>query len=150
MAFREILGKSIDELSVGDTAWFAKTISETDIYQFSAVTGDFNPAHVNEVYAANTFFKSRIAHGMLTLSLVSNILGTQLPGPGTIFVSESVEFMAPVYIHDTIEAVVEIIEINPEKNRVKFEAFCFNQHGKKVLRAEGVIMPPKKKKLPES
>lgn len=146
MAFQVILGKSIDELAVGDKAWFAKTISETDIYQFAAVTGDFNPAHVNEAYAENTFFKNRISHGMLTVSLVSNILGTQLPGPGTIFVSESVEFMAPVYIHDTIEAVVEIVEINKEKNRCKFEAYCINQHDKKVLRAEGVIMPPKKKK----
>lgn len=150
MPFKEIMGKSIDELSIGDKAWFAKTISETDIYQFSAVTGDFNPAHVNEVYASNTFFKKRIAHGMLTVSLVSNILGTQLPGPGTIFVSESVEFMAPVYIHDTIEAVVEIVEINLEKNRVKFEAFCINQHDKKVLRAEGIVMPPKKRKPVEA
>lgn len=148
MAFKEILGKSIDELKVGDIAYFAKTISETDIYQFAAVTGDFNPAHVNEVYAKTTFFKNRIAHGMLTLSLVSNVLGTELPGPGTIFVSESVEFMAPVYIEDTIEASVEVVEINAEKNRIKFEAFCTNQHGKKVARAEGVVMPPKKKKAP--
>lgn len=146
MAFKEISGKSIDELQIGDTAYFSKTISETDIYQFAAVTGDFNPAHVNEIYAKSTFFKNRIAHGMLTLSLVSNVLGMQLPGPGTIFVSESVQFMAPVYIEDTIEASVEVIEMDVERNRIKFEAFCTNQHGKKVARAEGVVMPPKKKK----
>jgi 3-hydroxybutyryl-CoA dehydratase len=146
MAFKEILGKSIDELKVGDIAYFAKTISETDIYQFAAVTGDFNPAHVNEVYAKTTFFKNRIAHGMLTLSLVSNVLGTELPGPGTIFVSQSVTFLAPVYIEDTIEASVEVIEIDAEKNRIKFKAICINQHDKKVAIAEGVVMPPKKKK----
>ncbi len=146
MAFKEILGKSIDELSVGDTAHFAKTISETDIYQFAAVTGDFNPAHVNQAYAEETFFKSRIAHGMLTVSLVSNILGTQLPGPGTIFVSQTVQFMKPVYIHDTIEAEVSIAEKHEEKNRVRFEAVCTNQNDQDVLRAEGTIMPPKKKR----
>ncbi len=146
MAFKEILGKSIDELSVGDTAYFAKTISETDIYQFAAVTGDFNPAHVNQAYAEETFFESRIAHGMLTVSLVSNILGTQLPGPGTIFVSQSVNFVKPVYIHDTIEAAVTIAEKKEEKNRVRFEAVCTNQNDREVLRAEGIIMPPKKKR----
>ncbi len=145
MVFQEIIGKTIEELQVGDKAYFSKTLSETDIYQFAAVTGDFNPAHVNEVYSQNTFFKKRIAHGMLTLSLVSNILGTQMPGPGTIFVSEAVQFKAPVYINDTIEAVVEIRDINREKNRVTFEAYCMNQHETVVLRAQGEVMPPKKK-----
>lgn len=144
MAFQEILGKSIDEIQVGDTAFFSKTISETDIYQFAAVTGDFNPAHVNEAYAQGTFFKRRIAHGMLTVSLVSNILGTQLPGPGTIFVSESVSFMKPVYIQDTIEASVEIVEIDHSRNRIRFEAACINQNDDQVLHAEGIVMPPKK------
>ncbi len=145
MAFQEILGKSIDELQIGDTAYFSKTISETDIYQFAAVTGDFNPAHVNEAYAEGTFFKRRIAHGMLTVSLVSNILGTQLPGPGTIFVSESVSFMKPVYIQDTIEASVTIVEADPARNRVRFEAACVNQRDEQVLHAEGIVMPPKKR-----
>ncbi len=146
MAFQNILGKSIDELSLGERAYFAKTITENDIYQFASVTCDFNPAHVNEAYAGETFFKKRIAHGMLTVSLVSNVLGTQLPGPGTIFVSESVQFLAPVYIQDTIEVVVEVAELVPEKNRMKFAAWGVNQNGVKVLVAEGVVMPPKKKK----
>ena len=146
MAFQEILGKSIIEIQTGDTALFSKTISETDIYQFAAVTGDFNPAHVNEAYAEGTFFKRRIAHGMLTVSLVSNILCTQLPGPGTIFVSESVAFKKPVYIQDTIEASVTIVDIDPERNRVRFEASCINQHDEQVLHAEGIVMPPKKPK----
>ncbi len=146
MAFQEILGKSIGEIHVGDTAFFSKTISETDIYQFAAVTGDFNPAHVNEAYAEGTFFKQRIAHGMLTVSLVSNILGTQLPGPGTIFVSESVSFKKPVYIQDTIEASVTVVDIDLERNRVTFEASCINQRDEQVLHAEGIVMPPKKTK----
>lgn len=147
MAFQNILGKSIDELSVGECAYFAKTISETDIYQFASVTCDFNPAHVNEAYANNTFFKHRIAHGMLTVSLVSNVLGTQLPGPGTIFVSESVQFLAPVYMGDTIEVAVEVVELDLEKNRMKFKAWGTNQNEVKVLVADGVVMPPRKKKL---
>ncbi len=146
MAFQNILGKSIDELEVGERAYFAKTITETDVYQFASVTCDFNPAHVNEAYAAETFFKQRIAHGMLTVSLVSNVLGTQLPGPGTIFVSESVQFLAPVYIQDTIEVVVEVAELDRERNRMKFVAWGVNQNDVKVLTAEGTVMPPKKKK----
>lgn len=143
---QDILGKSIDEMTIGERAYFAKTITETDIYQFASVTCDFNPAHVNEAYAGNTFFKHRIAHGMLTVSLVSNVLGTQLPGPGTIFVSESVQFLAPVYIQDTIEVVVEVVELDKEKNRMKFAAWGVNQKDVKVLVAEGVVMPPKKRK----
>jgi 3-hydroxybutyryl-CoA dehydratase len=146
MYFQEILGYSIDEIEVGDIASFGKTITESDIYQFASTTCDFNPAHVNEVYAAGTFFKKRIAHGMLTTSLISNVLGTIMPGPGTIFVSQNVQFMAPVYIGDTITAEVEIIELNHEKNRAKFGCKCINQAGTVVLKGEGVVMPPKKKK----
>ena len=142
--FYEILGYSINEIEVGDSATFSKTITETDIYMFAATTCDFNPAHVNEVYAGGTFFKKRIAHGMLTTSLISNILGTILPGPGTIFVSQNVKFLAPVYIGDTITAEVEFIELTKEKNRAKFAAKCSNQNGVVVLEGEGVVMPPKK------
>lgn len=147
MAFQNILGRTIDTIQVGDRAYFAKTISETDVYQFASVTCDFNPAHINEAYAERTFFKHRIAHGMLTASLVSNVLGTQLPGPGTIFVSQSMKFLAPVYIDDTIEVVVEAVELNVEKNRMTFKAWGTNQNDVRVLEAEGVIMPPKKPKV---
>lgn len=146
MAFQNILGKTIDEIEVGDKAYFAKTISETDVYQFASVTCDFNPAHINEAYASETFFKHRIAHGMLTLSLVSNVLGTQFPGPGTIFVSQNVKFLAPVFIGDTIEVVVEAIELDREKNRMKFGCYGVNQNDVKVLEGDGMVMPPKKKK----
>ena len=147
MSFQQkILGKSIDEIKEGDEAFFSKTISETDIYLFASTTCDFNPAHVNEVYASQTFFKKRIAHGMLTSSLISNVLGTILPGPGTIFLSLNVQFMAPVYIGDTIEARLFIKKLIPEKNRAFFEAECVNQNDVVVLKGEGVVLPPKKKK----
>lgn len=143
MAFQKIIGKTIDSISVGDRAYFAKTISETDVYQFASVTCDFNPAHINAAYAERTFFKHRIAHGMLTASLVSNVLGTQLPGPGTIFVSQSIKFLAPVYIGDTIEVVVETTDLDVARNRMSFKAWGTNQNDVRVLEAEGVIMPPK-------
>ncbi|WP_319244473.1 MaoC family dehydratase [uncultured Propionivibrio sp.] len=146
MTFQNILGKGIDEIEVGDKAYFAKTISEYDVYQFASVTCDFNPAHINEAYAADTFFKHRIAHGMLTLSLVSNILGTQFPGPGTIFVSQNVRFLAPVFIGDTIEMVVAAVELDRARNRMTFSCEGVNQNGVKVLEGDGVVMPPKKRK----
>jgi len=110
-----ITGKSIDKLQVGDVAEFAKTISETDIYLYAGITGDFNPAHVNEAYAKNTFFKTRIAHGMLTAGLISAVIANQLPGPGTIYLKQELNFLAPVHMGDTITGRVEVIEINAEK-----------------------------------
>ena len=98
-------GKSINEIKVGDSAEFAKTISETDIYMFAGVTGDFNPAHINEAYAQNTFFKTRIAHGMLPAGFISAVLGTQLPGPGTIYMRQELNFTAPVRIGFCITGV---------------------------------------------
>ena len=110
-----IAGKSIDQIKVGDTAEFAKTVTETDIYLYAGITGDFNPAHVNEVYAKNTFFKTRIAHGMLTAGFISAIIANQLPGPGTIYLKQDLSFLAPVHIGDTITGRVEIMELMPEK-----------------------------------
>ena len=78
-------GKTIDELELGQSAQFSKTISESDVYLYAGITGDFNPAHINQAYAENTAFKTRIAHGMLTAGFISNLLGTQLPGPGSIY-----------------------------------------------------------------
>lgn len=108
-------GKTILELKVGDTAEFSKTVSESDVYLYAGVTGDFNPAHINEVYAQQTFFKTRIAHGMLTAGFISTILGTRLPGPETIYLKQELSLMAPVRIGDTVMAKVEVIEIMSEK-----------------------------------
>lgn len=137
-------GKTIEEITVGDTAEFAKTVSESDIYQYAGVTGDFNPAHINEDYASKTFFKTRIAHGMLSAGFISNVLGNQLPGPGAVYIRQNLNFLAPVRIGDTIKAVVEVVEVNTEKNRVKLKTSCVNQAGTVVIDGEAVLSPAKK------
>ena len=138
-----MIGKTIQELNVGETARVAKTISESDVYLYAGITGDFNPAHVNESYAQGTFFKTRIAHGMLTAGLISNVLANQLPGPGTIYLRQELNFLAPVGIGDTITAHAEIIEIMADKNRVRLKTECINQDGTKVIDGEAVVSPPK-------
>ena len=138
-----ITGKTIDQIKVGDAAEFAKTVTETDIYLYAGITGDFNPAHVNETYAKNTFFKTRIAHGMLTAGFISAVLANQLPGPGTIYLKQGLSFLAPVHIGDTITARVEVIELITEKNRVRLRTSCTNQDGVVVLDGEALMSPPK-------
>ena len=138
-----MIGKTIDELKVGDAAEFTKTISESDVYLYAGVTGDLNPAHIDEEYAKKTFFKTRIAHGMLPAGLLSTVLGNRLPGPGSIYIRQDLRFLAPVRIGDTITARAEVIEIIPEKNRARLATFCLNQDGAKVLDGEAVVSPPK-------
>lgn len=135
--------ETINEIKTGDFAEFAKTISESDIYMYAGITGDLNPAHINEAYAQKTFFKTRIAHGMLTAGFISAILGMQLPGPGTIYMKQELKFMAPVRIGDTIVARAEVIEVKEEKNRIKLKTTCTNQEGTVVLDGEAVVSPPK-------
>jgi 3-hydroxybutyryl-CoA dehydratase len=141
------IGKSISEINVGDHAQFSKTISESDIYLYAGITGDLNPAHVNEDYASKTFFKTRIAHGMLVAGFVSTVLANQLPGPGTIYVSQELNFLAPVRIGDTLTARVEVGEVIPENNRVRLITTCVIQDGTKVLEGEAIVSPPKTGRL---
>lgn len=136
-------GKTISEISVGDTAELTKTVSETDVYLFAGVTGDFNPAHLNETYAQKTFFKTRIAHGMLGAGFISAVVGTRLPGPGTIYVKQELSFKAPVRIGDTITARVEVVEIIAEKKLVKLKTECVNQDGTVVLGGDAIVSPPR-------
>ena len=136
-------GKSIEEIHVGDMAEFAKTISESDVYLYAGITGDLNPAHINETYAAKTHFKARIAHGMLLGGFISAILGNQLPGPGTIYVRQEMNFLAPVRIGDTITARIEVTEIIAGKNRVRLKTTCVNQDGTMVLDGEAIVSPSK-------
>ena len=140
-------GKSIEELAVGESAEFAKTITETDIYLYAGITGDMNPAHINEEFARETTFKSRIAHGMLTAGLISAILGNNLPGPGTIHLKQELAFTSPVYMGDTVTARVEVSEINKEKNKTKLKTTCVNQENETVLAGEAQVMPPQKGKM---
>ncbi len=141
-----MIGKTIDELHTGDTAEFTKTISESDIYLFAGVTGDLNPAHINESYAKNTFFKGRIAHGMLLAGFVSGVIGMKLPGPGSIYIRQELKFLAPARIGDTITARVEITQMQSEKNRITLRTTCTNQENTLVLDGEAMISPPKKSK----
>ncbi len=139
-------GKTIEELKVGDTARFSKTVSESDIYLFAGITGDLNPAHVNEEYAKGTFFKNRIAHGMLSASFISTVIGTMLPGPGSIYMRQEVNFLAPVKIGDTVTAIVEVAEIVAEKKRVRLKTYCVNQENTTVVDGEALVSPPRKAK----
>ena len=137
-------GKTIDELVLGQSAQFSKTISESDVYLYAGITGDFNPAHINQAYAEKTKFKTRIAHGMLTAGFISTLLGTQLPGPGSIYLQQTLNFKAPVAFGDTITATVEVIEILIEKKRVRLKTICTNQEGTVVLDGEAIVSPPRK------
>ncbi|MBW2594521.1 MAG: MaoC family dehydratase [Deltaproteobacteria bacterium] len=136
-------GKAIGNLKVGDNAKFTKTVSETDIYLYAGISGDFNPAHINEEYAKNTFFKTRIAHGMLSAGFISTVIGMKLPGPGTVYLDQSLKFLAPVRIGNTITARAEIVEIMAEKNKVRLKTTCTNQDEIVVLEGEAIVSPPK-------
>jgi len=135
------LGKTINEIEIGEEASFTKTISETDVYNYAGVTGDFNPAHINESFAKKSMFGGRIAHGMLSAGLISTVLGTKLPGPGCIYVSQDLKFTAPVHFGDTITAKVKVINKNVEKNRVELETKCINQDEDVVIKGNAVLMP---------
>jgi 3-hydroxybutyryl-CoA dehydratase len=131
-----------DDISIGDSASFSKTISESDVYLFAGITGDLNPAHVDAVAAAKGMFQQRIAHGMLTGSFISTVLAMRLPGPGTIYVSQSLNFRAPVFFGDTLTARVEAIEKLEQRRWVKFRTTVTNQHGKVVVEGEATVIPP--------
>ncbi len=135
--------KTYDELAVGDVAEMSKTIAESDVYLYAGITGDMNPAHTNEVWAQNTVFEKRIVHGMLLCGLISGVLGNQIPGNGTIYMSQSVKFLAPVYFGDTITARVEVTE-KKEKKRVVLKTTCTNQDGVVVVDGEALVSPPRK------
>ena len=138
-----MISKTIGELQVGDTAKFSKTVSESDVYLFAGVCGDFNPAHVNEEYAKDTFFKTRIVHGMLSASFISTVIGTMLPGPGTVYLRQEVSFLAPVKIGDTVTAIVEVAEIMVDKKRVRLKTYCINQENTTVVDGEALVSPPR-------
>ncbi|MDR1264784.1 MAG: MaoC family dehydratase [Propionibacteriaceae bacterium] len=132
-----------DELSVGDSASFEKTISETDVHGFAGISGDFNPAHVSQRYAETTRFGRRIAHGMLSGSLFSTVFGTKLPGAGAIYLSQSLNFLAPVFLGDTVTATVTVTE-KREKGRVAFACQATNQDDVVVIQGEAVLLPPRR------
>ena len=136
-------GITIGEMKIGDNASFTKTITDTDIYLYAGISGDFNPAHVNQVEAEKGMFGKRIAHGMLSAGRISAVLGTMLPGPGTIYMGQELRFTKPVFVGDTITATITVAELIPEKNRAKLETVCTNQDGEVVIKGMATVMPPK-------
>ncbi len=139
-----LLPRYVEDIEIGAKETFSKTITEADIILFAGLSGDYNPVHMDEEFAKTTTFNSRIAHGVISIGLISTTL-TNFLGPGTIYISQNVKFTAPVRIGDTITAEVEVLDKNVERNRVHLKTTCKNQTGKLVIDGEAVCMPPKKK-----
>ncbi len=134
----------IDELSVGQVAELAKTVTESDIVLFAGVTGDFNPVHIDAEAAKQSVFGQRIAHGMLSAGFISAVLGMRLPGPGSIYLSQTLRFTKPVRIGDTVTARVEVVEVIAAKRRVRLATTCRNQNDEVVVEGEAVVMMEKR------
>lgn len=131
----------LEDLSVGMSAVHSKTVTEADIVKFAEVSGDSNPLHLDEAFAKTTRFKGRIAHGMLSAGFISTVLGTQLPGPGSVYMSQSLRFTAPVRIGDTVTARAEITDIRSDKKRVTLATTCV-VGDKVVIEGEALVMVP--------
>lgn len=140
----DLMGYGLEDLSVGMTAVFAKTVTEADIVLFAGISGDINPVHLNHEFATETMFEGRIAHGMLTAGFISTVIGTKLPGPGAIYLKQSLNFRAPVRAGDTVRARTTITEIVPEKRRIVMETVA-TVAGKVVLDGEALIMVPSRR-----
>ena len=134
---------TIQEMKIGDSASTVKTIGESDVYLFAGITGDHNPAHINEEASKKTAFGGRIAHGILSAGLISAVLAMKLPGPGTIYLGQELKFTKPVRFGDTVTATATVSEIVAEKNIVKLETICTNQRGEVVIKGMATVMPPK-------
>ena len=139
-----MIKKRFEDIQVGDKATFSKTMTESDIFAFSAITGDFNPIHVNVEFAKESIFKQRVVHGMLTAGLVDQTL-THIGGAGNIHLSQFVKFLAPVHIGDTVTVISEVVSKDAAKNRVTVKSAVTNQTGKTVLEGEALIMIPREK-----
>jgi 3-hydroxybutyryl-CoA dehydratase len=131
----------IDQLQPGMSASIAKTVTEADIILFAGISTDVNPAHLDEEYCKGTMFGGRIAHGMLSAGFISAVLANKLPGPGTIYLSQTLKFKAPVRPGDTVTATVTVREVNVAKNRVTLDTVC-SVGGKPVIEGEALMMPP--------
>jgi 3-hydroxybutyryl-CoA dehydratase len=129
-----------EDIKVGDTAEFSKTITQFDVYQFAGITGDFNPVHINKEFAEQSMFKEQIAHGMLTGSLISTVLGTKLPAENTIYLGQNLKFVAPVKFGDTVTARVEVTEKRDDKHIIKLKTQVHNQRGELVVDGEAVTL----------
>ena len=138
-------GYYFEDLAVGMEASYAKKITNDDVLAFAELSGDVNPVHLNDAFAAGTMFKQRIAHGFLTASLISTVLGTKLPGPGCIYLSQSLKFRAPVFIGDKVVATAKITSLDPEKGRAVLACSCA-VNGKPVIDGEALMMVSRREK----
>jgi len=131
------------EIKVGDNGYVEKTLTEADVYGYAGITGDFSWLHVNQRRAEKGHFKNRIVHGMLLLGLISSVVGNEMPGAGTIYESQTIRFMKPCFINDTIMAKTDVIEIMPA-GRVKLRTTCYNQHDEMIADGIAIVIPPRK------
>jgi 3-hydroxybutyryl-CoA dehydratase len=131
---------SFNEIKIGQTAEYERTITEDDIEKFAEVSGDYNPVHMDEEYAKQTMFKGRIAHGMLSASFISTVIASKLPGPGSIYLKQDLVFRKPVRIGDKITAKVEIVSKNAEKKRITLSTICSNKENQIVIDGEALVM----------
>ncbi|HUG38446.1 MAG TPA: MaoC family dehydratase [Candidatus Limnocylindrales bacterium] len=136
-----MIGITIGEIHVGDHAEIARVAGDADIAGFVAAVGDANPIHSDPDYAARTMFGERIAPGIWTAGLISAVIGTRLPGPGTIYLSQDLRFVKPVKLGDAVRARVEVIEVDAGRNRVRLRTVCTNQRGDEVLVGDALVMP---------
>ena len=133
-----------DTFEIGQRASFTKTVTESDVTLFAGLTGDFNPVHIDAEYARKSRFGQRVAHGLFTAGLISAVLGNRLPGPGCIYLGQQLDFLAPVFIGDTITAVVEVTEWRADKRIITLKTDCYNQGQAAVLTGKAVLLvdPP--------
>ena len=130
-------------IKVGDSASMSKSFSDADVRKFAEISGDNNPVHLDDEYAAQTQFKKRLVHGMLAASLISAILGTDLPGEGSIYLGQNIKFRAPVFIGDTVTATVTVIKVREDKPIITLETVCKNQDDEVVIEGDAVLLAPK-------
>ncbi len=132
----------LEQIAPGASAEVERTISDAEVRTFAALTGDHNPVHLDEEAARRSVFGARVAHGMLTAGLVSAVLGTRLPGPGAIYLSQTLRFLRPVFVGDAVTVRVEVLEVLPAKRRVRLATTCRNQRGESVLEGEALVLVP--------
>lgn len=149
-AVSQLENLTFDELKIGQTAVYEKTLTEDDLVLFAAVSGDVNPVHLDAGFASNTVFRERIAHGMYTGGLISAALAMKLPGPGTIYLGQTLKFERPVKLGDTITVSLKVLEKTAGKNFVTLDTTATNQHGKTVVSGTATVLAPTEKTIMEA
>jgi 3-hydroxybutyryl-CoA dehydratase len=135
-----VINMRYEDIKIGDVAEYSKTITEKEVLGFAEISGDCNPVHIDKEFAEKSMFKKQIAHGILSGSLISTVLGTKLPGVNTIYMGQNFKFMAPVYFGDTLTARVEVADKKDEKHIIKLRTYVLNQDGKIVVDGEATVM----------